>query len=735
MKLRRVLAIFWMILLMLTATSYAENTENPIIADTQNGYIRMDVPYVKKVTYYGRSYVRCAYTTHEEQYLPYGIPVVNEVGKDYVLFDTADDMVTYYSVPIDIDNWTMYKFKFVNISGNALTVYDTVKSMFPALCNEVAADNRAFDAAHKNDFNQAEKAVSEKDWETAYKHLKNIYDGGCHDQAIARDLGKACWELGNYDEALEWETRRIDAAPIASAYNQRAWHNYLLGNYEQALDDAQWAVMKDKEDANILDTRGTIYYALGQYDKAMADFNKSLEINDESAHTYYYRSLCNQALGRNSEANSDYGKAEKYDPNIIDDIGKFQHTRLNHANAKQQRHKAKLNKYKDDLKKLNDAIYVTNNSSQFPAQTVWENDGVIISVVGGIKQNETDDFYKEVVPQEVRTKYESGVYQQQYEQLGSEINVAAAVPGTGNGPQLASDGAIATAPTTLPTNSSEEIYDLNNTVLKYYSEGQRYILSYEDPMKTYNYLKAHYGPTTVDFVDRPHGKYLFKQDYGYIWGDFSFDYDYDTHEYLIYDGAGLKQAVRFDDANNAVVVRDFVNSQESGVYEYSQSLAAYVLYPQNYTIKPHILTLVRNTVFNGDSDIGAQYEVEDGHGVIYEVALYPEKEAEARPNLPAMWYKMTNENDPSEWTAFTYDKATNVFAMYGNDGATILNYAKRWFTDANHIENHLTDTPLNGAMDGVYERTSSGEYYSGYSTIFNYITDGLFNFMHYVKKF
>ncbi|MBQ1855923.1 MAG: tetratricopeptide repeat protein, partial [Anaerovibrio sp.] len=505
MKLRKVLAIFWMILLMLTATSYAENTENPIIADTQNGYLRMDVPYVKEVKFYGRSYIRCAFSTHEEEYLPYGIPVVNEIGKDYVLFDPIDDTVTYFRNPIHIENVTMCKYRFVKISGNTLMVYDAVKNMFPNLCNEVIAANRSFDAAHGDDFNQAERAVYEKDWEKAYKFLKKLYDDGCHDQAIIRDLDKACWELGNYDEALEWDTKRIEVTPNAGSYNSRAWHNYLLGNYEQALDDAQWAVMKDKEDANSYDTRGSIYYALGQYDKAMADFNKSLELDDTSAHTYYYRSLCNQALGRMSEADSDYGKAEKYDPNIIDDIGKFQHERLKHANAKQQRHQTKLNKYKDDLKKLNDAIYVTNNSSQFPARTVWENDGVIISVVGNIKQNENDDFYKEVVPQEVRTKYEGGVYQQQYEQLGPEVNAAVSMPGTGNGPQLASDGAIAAAPSTLPTNSSEEIYDLNSTVLKYYSEGQRYILSYEDPMKTYNYLKANYGPTTVDFVDRPHG--------------------------------------------------------------------------------------------------------------------------------------------------------------------------------------------------------------------------------------
>lgn len=340
MKLRKVLAILWMILLMLTATSYAENTENPIIADTQTGYIRMNLPYVKEVNYYGRSYVQCAYSTHDQLFLPpYGVPWVRDNGTNYVLFDPTDDTVLYFEKPIDIERVTMYKNRFANVSGDSLTVYNELKRMFPDLCNKVIAANRAFDAAHGNDFDQAEKAHSEKDWEMVYKYLKNIYDGGCHNSTIIRDIGWACWYLGNYDEALAWDTKRIEVAPIGTAYNERAWANYLLGNYTQALNDANLAVMKEKNNGNILDTRGSIYYALGQYDKAMADFNKSLEINDNSAHTYYYRALCNQAMGRQSDADSDYRKARKKDPDITDDITEFKNTRRKNAAAKQQRQK------------------------------------------------------------------------------------------------------------------------------------------------------------------------------------------------------------------------------------------------------------------------------------------------------------------------------------------------------------------------------------------------------------
>ena len=52
MKLRRILAGLWIVLLLLAGTCYAENTENPIVARTEHGYVRLNIPSVKKVEYY-----------------------------------------------------------------------------------------------------------------------------------------------------------------------------------------------------------------------------------------------------------------------------------------------------------------------------------------------------------------------------------------------------------------------------------------------------------------------------------------------------------------------------------------------------------------------------------------------------------------------------------------------------------------------------------------------------------
>ncbi|WP_276839348.1 hypothetical protein [Anaerovibrio lipolyticus] len=278
--------------------------------------------------------------------------------------------------------------------------------------------------------------------------------------------------------------------------------------------------------------------------------------------------------------------------------------------AKQQRQYQKREKYKEDLKKLNDAVYVHNNAQNFPAKVVFENDDIIITVAGNIKNNESEQFYQEVIPQEVRTNYESGVYQQQYEQLKTELGIFAPPAAAKElGIKIGADDTILEAPTTLPTSSSKEIYDLRqpNALLRYESEGSQYILTYEDPMITYRALRGN------------------------------------------------------------------------------------------------------------------------------EVKEHPANK-EKRPDLPAMWYKMTDVEDPREWTAFTYDKATGVFNMYLNDHNKIVNYSKRRFRDANHIETVQTGLSDIGASDGVYERNSEGMYRDGHRAIDHYITDGMFNFMHYVRK-
>ncbi len=114
-----------------------------------------------------------------------------------------------------------------------------------------------------------------------------------------------------------------------------------------------------------------------------------------------------------------------------------------------------------------------------------------------------------------------------------------------------------------------------------------------------------------------------------------------------------------------------------------------------------------------------------------EVIAYPENK-DKRQNLPDMWYKMTNVEYPSEWIAFTYDKAKNIFTMYheyeANNGNPISAYTYRRFRDADHIETVNIDSSNYGADDGVYTRGSDGRYSLPGHNIYKYITDGMFNF-------
>ncbi|WP_276839351.1 tetratricopeptide repeat protein [Anaerovibrio lipolyticus] len=174
----------------------------------------------------------------------------------------------------------------------------TLRNNFPKLCNEVITDNKIADEKYGSYIEKAFEAHENKDWEKEYTYLKNAYDNGCQSQAILHDLAEACWNLGDYDNAIEWASKRIDLTNSAFAYKTRAYYYYLLEKNDLALEDAQWATMKVKDNPGIIDTRGMIYTALGQYDKALADFNAVLKINDKYASAYYHRGKCYEALGK-----------------------------------------------------------------------------------------------------------------------------------------------------------------------------------------------------------------------------------------------------------------------------------------------------------------------------------------------------------------------------------------------------------------------------------------------------
>lgn len=417
MKLRRILAGLWIVLLLLVGTCYAENTENPIVFNNGDEYWRLNLPSVERTEHLGHYFITASITKHSMHSIPFVGFYATEDEKLRIIIDPSVDKNVY-------TRRSAMFYTYEELGNVSSAMYNLIKEKFPKLCDEVKADNQIADAKYKADIDKAEAAYNNGDWDTVYAMLKKVYDNGCQSESILENLARASRELGDYDAMIDWDSKRVDSFSSAAAYNARARDYYLLGNNDLALADVNWALMKDKNNAKFLDTRGGIYYEMKQYDKAIKDFDAAIKINDKYAHAYYYRGKCYEALGEKDSAKSDYKKAKKHDAEITDDKADFEKQRSRAQERRQQAHYQKVEKYKEDLKKLNDAVSVHNNAANYPTKVVFENDEIIITVTGNIKNNESKEFYQEVIPQEVRTNYETGVYQQQYEKLKAEVEAA-----------------------------------------------------------------------------------------------------------------------------------------------------------------------------------------------------------------------------------------------------------------------------------------------------------------------
>ena len=94
MKLRRILAGLWIVLLLLAGTCYAENTENPIVYEYKDGYYRINIPSVKKSELLGHYFIEFMYTKHSNQVVPFlGTPYVSEDGKGRIWIDPSNDKI------------------------------------------------------------------------------------------------------------------------------------------------------------------------------------------------------------------------------------------------------------------------------------------------------------------------------------------------------------------------------------------------------------------------------------------------------------------------------------------------------------------------------------------------------------------------------------------------------------------------------------------------------------------
>lgn len=287
-------------------------------------------------------------------------------------------------------------------------------------------------------------------------------------------------------------------------------------------------------------------------------------------------------------------------------------------------------------------------------------------------------------------------------------------------------GDLIIPPIILPADDSNEVYDLTQIRVRYVSQGyygaeeSTFVLSYEKSADTANIGK-------VVPMEREHGAYLMKNDIHVpLIDDFSFDYDEASQTFTIYDGGGKGYTVRYDYAGNTMIVNHIWDSARSGTYVYDATVPGYIMYAGNQKILPHVATLV--TEFHGEGEYNVPYR----NGLVCEVVPYPEENSDHN-GLPDMWYKMTDENNNSDWEAFTYDNSNGIFTCYYDDQGEIK-HVYRKFLDGNQLGRWKIGEDLNGPPSSINVREADGIFWNGNVGVHKYITDGMLIFLHYVIK-
>jgi tetratricopeptide (TPR) repeat protein len=164
--------------------------------------------------------------------------------------------------------------------------------------------------------------------------------------------GEEFVSAGNYKDAIEQFTKAIDLQPDfadayiirANAYEklnmlkeaaedydrastflsnnnvvyyQAARLNYMLGEYQKAIDKADASILLKKTNPDGYVIKAKSLMALGRYEEALATCNTALTLK-ETAENFYLRGLINVQLGRSSAAEEDFIKTVGKDPRHVD---------------------------------------------------------------------------------------------------------------------------------------------------------------------------------------------------------------------------------------------------------------------------------------------------------------------------------------------------------------------------------------------------------------------------------
>jgi tetratricopeptide (TPR) repeat protein len=87
------------------------------------------------------------------------------------------------------------------------------------------------------------------------------------------------------------------------AWNDKAWLLLMMGNYEQAVEDANRGIqILDRGLAQTLDTKGVALVGLGEYEEALECFDRAIELEPSVAEIWFHKGDALMGLGREDDA-------------------------------------------------------------------------------------------------------------------------------------------------------------------------------------------------------------------------------------------------------------------------------------------------------------------------------------------------------------------------------------------------------------------------------------------------
>lgn len=101
----------------------------------------------------------------------------------------------------------------------------------------------------------------------------------------------------------------------SAVYNNLGCAQYLLGLYEEAIENYEKAIELNPDDASAYYNLGIALYQLGLHKEAIKNYKKAIELNPDNGDYYFNLGFAQRELGLNEEEIENFKKAIKLNPN------------------------------------------------------------------------------------------------------------------------------------------------------------------------------------------------------------------------------------------------------------------------------------------------------------------------------------------------------------------------------------------------------------------------------------